>query len=84
MAVTEAEKRIRSYISTLTIGDHVLYSRLVELLMGIEGIWDIRALKMTAHREDGSIIESEMQNIEISSEEKAEPRTINLTYEKRK
>jgi uncharacterized phage protein gp47/JayE len=83
VAATETEKRIRSYISTLGIGDDVLYSRLVESIVTLEGVWDVQDVRMTAHREDGSIVESEVENIEISIEERAEPRTINVSFETR-
>ena len=84
VAVTEAEKRVRSYISTLGIGDDVLYSRLVEAIVSLEGVWDVQDVRMAAHREDGSTFESEVENIEISIEERAEPRTINVSFETRK
>jgi hypothetical protein len=84
VAVTEAEKQVRSYISTLGIGDDVLYSRLVEAIVSLEGVWDVQDVRMAAHREDGSTFESEVENIEISIEERAEPRTINVSFETRK
>jgi uncharacterized phage protein gp47/JayE len=81
--VEEVEKRIRSYISTLGIGADVLYSRIVEAIVGIEGVWDVDELFITAQRGDDSIIQTENENIEISNEERAEPRNINISYEKR-
>jgi uncharacterized phage protein gp47/JayE len=83
-AATETEKRIRSYISTLGIGEDVLYSRIVESIVGIEGVWDVKDIRLTAHRVEGPIVESENENIEISVEERAEPRTISISFEKRK
>jgi uncharacterized phage protein gp47/JayE len=82
-AIIEAEKRIRSYISGLGIGSDVLYSRIIETIVGIQEVWDAVNIVMTAHRTDGSILESEMENIEIMSIERAEPRTINISYEER-
>jgi uncharacterized phage protein gp47/JayE len=81
--VEDAEKQIRSYISTLRIGSDVLYSRVIESIVGIEGVWDAEDILLTAHRVDGSIIQIENENIEISNEERAEPRTINLSFEER-
>lgn len=81
-AATEAEKRVRSYISSLEIGDDVLYSRVIESALDVRGVWDVTNVRITAHR-DGEIVESEKENIEISSEERAEPRTINISFETR-
>jgi uncharacterized phage protein gp47/JayE len=82
--MAETEKRVRSYISTLGIGESVLFSRLVEWIVGIENVWDVQDIEITAIRQDGSIFESEKDNIDISSDERAEPKTINVSYEKRK
>lgn len=82
--VTETEKRIRSYISSLGIGDDVLYSRLVESIVSPEGVWDVQDVRMTAHRPEGSIVESELENLEISNEERAEPGRISVSFETRK
>jgi uncharacterized phage protein gp47/JayE len=82
--IAETEKQIRSYISTLEIGSDVLYSRIIESIVSLEGVWDVQDVILTAHRNDGSIIESENENIEISIEERAEPRTINISYEQRR
>jgi len=81
--IAETEKQIRSYISTLEIGSDVLYSRIIESIVSLEEVWDVQDIILTAHRADGSIIEIENENIEISIEERAEPRTINISYETR-
>ena len=49
--------------------------------MGIRGVWDVETVIMTAHRDDGLIVENENENVEIYAEEEAEPRTINISYE---
>lgn len=84
VAVAEAEKRIRSYISMLGIGDSVLYSRIVASALGIDGVWDVKNIKMTAHRADGPVVETEKENIAITSEERAEARIVNVSYETRR
>ncbi len=84
LAVAEAEKRIRSYISNLGIGDDVLYSRLVEIIVSVNGVWDVQDLKLTAYRSDGKIVESQQANLAISIEERAEPRNVNISFEVRK
>jgi phage-related baseplate assembly protein len=82
--VGETEKRIRSYISSLGIGDDVLYSRLVESIVSPEGVWDVQNVRMAAHRPEGPIVESEHENLEISNEERAEPGKISVSFETRK
>ena len=77
----EAEKRIRSYVSSLGIGDDVLFSRLVESVVSIEGVWDVHDIMMNAYRPDGMVSESLGESVKISHEERAEPRTINISFE---
>jgi uncharacterized phage protein gp47/JayE len=84
VAAAETEKRIRSYISNLGIGDDVLYSRLVELIVSTEGVWDVQSLRMTALRSQSEIVESEQENLEITNEERAKPKNINISFETRK
>jgi uncharacterized phage protein gp47/JayE len=84
VTAAEAEKRIRSYISTLGIGDSVLFSRLIESIVSIDYVWDVKDIRMIALRPDGFATESEKDNIEINNNERAEPKTINVSYEKRK
>jgi uncharacterized phage protein gp47/JayE len=79
--VEEAEKRIRGYVSSLGIGDDILFSRIVESVVSIEGVWDVRDVVMAAYRTDGTVSESEAESVEINNEERAEPRTINISYE---
>ncbi len=81
LIVEEAEKRIRSYISSLGIGDDVLFSRVVESVVSIEGVWDVRDVLMTALRADGTVSEIEANSVKISNEERAEPKTINISFE---
>ena len=83
-ATIEAEKRVRSYISSLGIGDDVLFSRLVESIVSLENVRDVQDIRIDAQRADGSIVESTLDNIEIGTDERAEPRTINISFEKEK
>jgi uncharacterized phage protein gp47/JayE len=83
LIIAETEKQIRSYIATLGIGSDVLYSRIIESIVSIGGVWDVEDIVLTAHRVDGSIVQSENENIQISNGERAEPRTINISYETR-
>ncbi len=81
VAATEAEKLVRSYISSLGIGDDVLYSQIIDAALSVRGVLDVTDVIITAHREGVEVVESEKENIEISSEERAEPRTINVLFE---
>jgi uncharacterized phage protein gp47/JayE len=84
VATTEAEKRLRSYISSLEIGESVLFSRIVESLVGLDSVWDVQDIWITAQRSDGTIVESELENIEIKNNERAEPRKIHISFEKKR
>ncbi len=79
-AATETEKRIRSYVSALGIGADVLCSRIVESIVSINGVWDVIDFSLTAQRPNGSILEKRMENIEIENTERAEPRTVNISF----
>ena len=81
-AVTEAEKLVRSYISLLKIGDAVFFSKIIETALSVRGVIDVTDVTISAHRED-EIFESEIENIVISSEERAEPRTITVLFEEK-
>jgi uncharacterized phage protein gp47/JayE len=80
VVITETEKVVRSYISSLGIGADVIYSRIVELVMSLKGVWDVEDIFMTAHRIEGLIVENENENVEINSDEEAEPRRINISF----
>jgi len=80
VATAEAEKLVRSYVSSLGIGDDVLYSRIIDAALSVRGVLDVTEVIVTAHREGVEAVESEMENIEISSEERAEPRTLNVLF----
>ncbi len=80
VAATEAEKLVRSYISSLGIGDNVLYSKIIEAALSVRGVFDVTNVIIAASREE-EIFESEIENIAIDNEERAEPRTINILFE---
>jgi len=82
-AAAEVEKRIRSYVSDLGIGANVLFSRIVESAVSVQGVWDVADFTITAHRADGSIFESQTENVEVENTERAEPRTVNISFERR-
>ncbi len=80
VAAAEAEKLIRSYISSLGISDNVLYSKIIEAALSVRGVFDVTNVIIAASREE-EIFESEIENIAIDNEERAEPRTINILFE---
>lgn len=82
LAAEEAEKRIKTYISSLGIGSDVLYSRLVELVVSIHGVFDVTDFMISARRVDGSTLESITENIKIKNTERAEPRTVNISFKR--
>lgn len=81
-AVAEAEKLIKSYISLLKISDDVLFSKIIEVALRVRSVLDVTDVFITAQM-DEEIFESEIENITISNEERAEPRTINILYEEK-
>ncbi len=76
------EELIRSYISSLRIGDDVLFSKIISLTLDVEGVLDVSNIKITAHRAGLETIEVEKENIEIGDEEKASARNITITFRK--
>lgn len=80
LASKEVEVRIRNYISSLKIAEDVLYSRFVDCALRTEGVWDVRDLKIFAHREGTEPALSEKQNINIEIEERASPRNVNILF----
>ncbi len=79
----QVELKIRAYISSLGIADDVLFSRVVESALAVDGVWDVVGMKLVAHREGAEDIVSERSNIEIGVEERANPRTISITFRMR-
>ena len=81
LAGSEVDRKIRSYISSLEIGDGVLYSRIIEAALSVSGVVDVRNVIVAALRAEGLPVESEKENIEISNEERAEPRNMRIFVE---
>lgn len=74
----EVEGKVRGYISSLKIGEDVVYSRVIGAALSVDGVYDIDEATIRAYRRDGEEITGTRTNIEISSEERATPRTINV------
>jgi len=75
----DVESKIRGYLSSLDIGEDVVFSRIVRAVLDVEGVYDITELTIKAYRrEGGEVITSTRENIELRSEETAVARTINV------
>jgi len=79
---SEARKLVASYISSLGIGDDVLYSKIIEAALSARGVLDVTDVIIMAYREE-EVFESEFENIEIDNEERAQPRNIQAGYEEK-
>ena len=78
-AIREAEAQIRSYISGLDIGDQVIYHRVVNSSLNVEGVYDVEALSLSVLREGAEDVETDIEeNISISPEELAMSREVNI------
>lgn len=75
----EVEARIRTYLSSLDISDDVIFNRIINRTLNIDGVYDIEVLTIEANREGGEEpIRSERENIALRPEEMALPREINV------
>jgi len=80
--VDETAAAVRTYISSCGIGDDVLFSRIIDSALRVRSVIDVTQVKIVAQRE-GEVLESEKENIVITSEERPEPRNINVDFEVR-
>lgn len=79
----DIEARVRSYISSLDIGDDVIYSQLVRVALSVTGAYDVNEVTIKAYRkEDEGAVTSTRENIELSAHERAVPRTVNILIKK--
>ena len=76
----KVEVLIRSYVSSLSIGDDVLFYKVAALALDVEGVLDVSDIVVTAHKGSSESIRSEKENIEISDEEKALARNIGIAF----
>lgn len=74
----EAEAQIKRYLSSFDISDDVIFNRIVNTALNVEGVYDIEELTIQAYREDGEAITSARENIEISADEMALVREVNV------
>jgi len=76
---SDVEAKVRSYISSLKIGEHVIYGRIIGAAMSVEGVYDVDEVTIKAYRKEGEeAITSVKENIEVSSEERAVARAVSV------
>ncbi len=76
-STTEAERLVRSYISSCGIGEDVLFSRIIDAALAARDVADVTQVSITAYKET-EIIESQKENITVTSLERAEPRKLTI------
>jgi uncharacterized phage protein gp47/JayE len=75
---TKVEEKIRNYISSLKIGEDVLFNKVVFMALNVEGTQDVTDVSIRAYRKGDEVLVSTKENIKIAADELAEPRTINV------
>jgi len=75
----EVEAKIRGYISSLDIGDNLVFSRILGVVLGVDGVYDVSEITINAYRRDeAEATTSTRENIGIRAEERAIAREINI------
>ena len=72
------EERIRGYISSLDIGDDIVYNRIVNSTFGVDGVYDVGEVAVKAIREGEEPITSTKENLVITPEEMALAREVSV------
>jgi uncharacterized phage protein gp47/JayE len=75
----KVEENVRSYLSSLKIGEDVLFYKVAALALAVEGVKDVAEIVIEAQRAEG-IVRSEKENIVVSDEEKVLARNIRISY----
>lgn len=74
------EEQVRSYLSSLKIGEDVLFYKIAALALAVEGVKDVAEIVIEAHRGAEGVVRSEKENIVVSDEEKVLARNIRISY----
>lgn len=77
--IRDVEASVRGYISSLKIAEDVLYSKIIASCLAVDGVWDVRDLKLAAYR-TGEPLLSRGENIRIETDERAIPRNVSVTF----
>jgi len=84
----ETESKIKDFVSSLKIGDDIVFNQLVSVLFTLPGVLDVQELVIDAYREDSSSsggdtstgnsvqVRSTKENIQINEGERAYVRTV--------
>jgi uncharacterized phage protein gp47/JayE len=82
----EIETKIKDFVSTLKIGDDIVFNQLVSVLLTVPGVLDVQELVIDAYREDSfssdhatpnlAPVHSTKENIEVKEDERAYVRTV--------
>ncbi|MDI9609014.1 MAG: baseplate J/gp47 family protein [Candidatus Verstraetearchaeota archaeon] len=75
----DVEASVRGYIASLKIAEDVLYSKIIASCLAVDGVWDVRELKLAAYR-TGEPLLSRGENIRIETDERAIPRNVSVTF----
>lgn len=75
----DVEASVRGYIASLKISDDVLYSKIIASCLAVDGVWDMKDLKLAAYR-TGVPLLSRGENIRIETNERAIPRNVTITF----
>ena len=77
------EEMIRNYVSSLDIGEDVVYHRIVNSSLQVEGVYDVNELELAAIRLDAEPVTSVRENIQIRPDEMALSRDVNILLKER-
>lgn len=72
------EERVREYISSLGIGEDVIYNRVVSAVLSVDNVHDADEIILKAYRNGEKVVTSTRENIKINSDERATARNINV------
>ena len=78
-AAREVEAEIRGYLSSLDIGDDVIYNRIVNSSIKVTGVYDVTEINIRAFRDGTETVTSTGENIEISPVEIGIARDVNVS-----
>ncbi len=72
------EDKVREYISSLQIGEEIVFNRLIKSILDVEEVYDILGLTVTSFPEGLEPIVSTENNLSMRPDERASARTISV------
>ncbi|MCP8317869.1 MAG: baseplate J/gp47 family protein [archaeon] len=79
MVRNKVEEKIRGYVSSLKIGEDVLFNKIVFMALNVEGVRDVTDVKIKAYHKEAEVLVTVKENIRIAADELAEPRIIDVS-----